>query len=188
MKLEKTGPKINYYSHSAACTIQYVYWGFEEADIAYSLVLLSILFNTCAATGGRHFSKTFKNRLEKQQNGCFKLLNSILAVVHTYRQKKAHNTVFSQKKNLTGKKVPAAIKIFIFMHLIFTKVTLPYWRAVSLFYFFALKHCVEKLFWSKLITQILFSFCFALLPFVHISCLFFAKSKFVYKWEFFRVG
>ena len=99
MKLEKTGPKINYYSHSAACTIQYVYWGFEEADIAYSLVLLSILFNTCAATGGRHFWKTFKNRLEKQQNGCFKLLNSILAVVHTsYRQKKAHNTVFSQKK------------------------------------------------------------------------------------------
>ena len=159
MKLEKTGPKINYYSHSAACTIQYVYWGFEEADIAYSLVLLSILFNTCAATGGRHFWKTFKNRLEKQQNGCFKLLNSILAVVHTYiPAKKAHNTVFSQKKNLTGKKVPAAIKIF--MHLIFTKVTLPYWRAVSLFYFFALKHCVEKLFWSKLITQILFLFCF----------------------------
>ena len=116
MKLEKTGPKINYYSHSAACTIQYVYWGFEEADIAYSLFLLSILFNTCAATGGRHFrkKKLFKNRLEKLQNGCFKLSNSILAVVHTHTgTKKAHNTVFSQKK-LTGEKVPAAIKNFHF--------------------------------------------------------------------------
>lgn len=108
-------------THSAACTIQYIYWGFEEADIAYSLVLLSILFNTCAATGGRHFWKTSKNRLEKQQNGCFKLLNSILAVVHTYRQKKAHNSVFPEKK--TGEKSTCSHQIFIFMHLIFTKVT-----------------------------------------------------------------
>ena len=129
MKLEKTGPKINYYSHSAACTIQYIYWGFEEADIAYSLVLLSILFNTCAASGGRHFWKTFKNRLEKQQNGCFKLLNSILAVVHTYRQKKAHNTVFSQKKKYLEKKYLQPLK-FSFSCIWFTKVTLPYWRAV----------------------------------------------------------
>lgn len=135
MKLEKTGPKINYYSHSAACTIQYVYWGFEEADIAYSLVLLSILFNTCAATGGRHLWKTFKNRLEKLQNGCFKLLNSILAVVHTYYRQKKHITQCFPRKKLTGEKVPAAIKIFIFMHLIFTKVTLPYWRAVYNFIF-----------------------------------------------------
>ena len=135
MKLEKTGPKINYYSHSAACTIQYIYWGFEEADIAYSLVLLSILFNTCAATGGRHFWKTFKNRLEKQQNGCFKLLNSILAVVHTYRQKKAHNTVFSQKKKLSGKKYLQPLK-FSFSCIWFTKVTLPYWRAV--YWYFSL--------------------------------------------------
>lgn len=187
MKLEKTGPKINYYSHSAACTIQYIYWGFEEADIAYSLVLLSILFNTCAATGGRHFSKTFKNRLEKQQNGCFKLLNSILAVVHTYRQKKAHNTVFSQKKKLTGEKVPAAIKIFIFMHLIHKSYLAILKGCLLIFFaFFTLKHL--RFFLFEINYTNFLSFCFALLPFVHISCLFFAKSKFVYKWEFFRVG
>jgi hypothetical protein len=34
--------------------------------------------------------------------------------MHTDRQKKAHNTVFSQKNKLTGEKVPAAIKNFHF--------------------------------------------------------------------------
>lgn len=137
MKLEKTGPKINYYSHSAACTIQYVYWGFEEADIAYSLVLLSILFNTCAATGGRHFWKTFKNRLEKQQNGCFKLLNSILAVVHTYRQKKAHNTVFSQKKKTNWRKSTCSHKNFHFHAFDFYKSYLAILKGCLIFHFFA---------------------------------------------------
>lgn len=157
MKLEKTGPKINYYSHSAACTIQYVYWGFEEADIAYSLVLLSILFNTCAATGGRHFWKTFKNRLEKQQNGCFKLLNSILAVVHTYRQKKAHNTVFSQKKKYLEKKYLQPLK-FSFSCIWFLQKLPCHIEGLFNILFFCVKTLRRKLFWSKLITQILFRF------------------------------